>query len=55
MEYTILGKTGLKISKLGFGGIPIQKVDENVTKTLMEKLVEEGVIIKIRKGVYQRL
>ena len=27
MEYRILGKTGLKISRLGFGGIPIQKID----------------------------
>ncbi|MDO4467939.1 MAG: aldo/keto reductase [Bacillota bacterium] len=43
MEYTTLGKTGLKISKMGFGGIPIQKVDEHVTKVLMEKLVLEGV------------
>lgn len=43
MEYTTLGKTGLKISKMGFGGIPIQKVDEEVTKTLMIRLLEEGV------------
>ncbi|MBQ2957854.1 MAG: aldo/keto reductase [Clostridia bacterium] len=43
MEYTILGKTGLKISRMGFGGIPIQKVDASVTRTLMEKLVESGV------------
>lgn len=27
MEYTVLGKTGLKISRVGFGGIPIQRVD----------------------------
>ena len=25
MEYRTLGKTGLKISRMGFGGIPIQK------------------------------
>ena len=43
MEYTTLGKTGLKISRLGFGGIPIQKVDAAVTRTLMEKLTEYGV------------
>ena len=23
MEYRVLGKTGLKISRMGFGGIPI--------------------------------
>lgn len=43
MRYTTLGKTGLRISKVGFGGIPIQKVDAHVTRTLMEKLIEEGV------------
>lgn len=43
MRYTILGKTGLQVSKIGFGGIPIQRVDAGVTRTLMEKLVEEGV------------
>ena len=28
MEYKTLGKTGLKVSRMGFGGIPIQKIDE---------------------------
>lgn len=43
MEYRILGKTGLKISRLGFGGIPIQKIDAEGTRVLMEKLVAAGV------------
>ncbi|MBQ0065376.1 MAG: aldo/keto reductase [Firmicutes bacterium] len=43
MEYKILGKTGLKTSKMGFGGIPIQKVDEEATKELMKRLLDEGV------------
>ena len=43
MEYRILGKTGLKISRLGFGGIPIQRIDREGTKALMEKLAEAGV------------
>ena len=43
MEYRLLGKTGLKISRLGFGGIPIQKIDAEGTKTLMNTLIEEGV------------
>ena len=43
MEYRILGKTGLKISRLGFGGIPIQKIDAEGTKNLIAKLIEEGV------------
>ena len=43
MEYRILGKTGLKISRLGFGGIPIQKIDAEGTKKLMGELIKEGV------------
>lgn len=43
MEYRILGKTGLKISRLGLGGIPIQKIDAERTKPLIEQLMAEGV------------
>lgn len=43
MEYRNLGKTGLKISRLGFGGIPIQKTDEAGAKRLMHCLLDAGV------------
>ena len=43
MEYRIFGKTGLKISRLGFGGIPIQKIDAEGTRALVADLVEAGV------------
>ena len=43
MEYNVLGKTGLKISRMGFGGIPIQRIDAAGTKALMQKLMEAGV------------
>lgn len=43
MEYITLGKTGLRVSRMGFGGIPIQKVDASVTHALMERLVQRGV------------
>ncbi len=43
MDYRILGKTGLKVSSLGFGGIPIQRIDAAGTRVLMEKLVENGI------------
>ena len=43
MEYRILGKTGLHISRLGFGGIPIQKIDAEGTKSLISELIREGV------------
>ena len=43
MEYRVLGKTGLKVSRMGFGGIPIQRIDAEGTKALMQSLVEAGV------------
>ena len=43
MKYTTLGKTGLKISRMGFGGIPIQKVDVPAVRTLMQAMRECGV------------
>jgi len=43
MEYRVLGKTGLKISRMGFGGIPIQRIDPEGTKKLILKLRESGV------------
>ena len=43
MEYTTLGKTGLKISRMGFGGIPIQRIDAEGTKALMKQLADEGI------------
>jgi predicted aldo/keto reductase-like oxidoreductase len=45
MEYRVLGKTGLEISRLGFGGIPIQKIDAKGTKKLIYDLINEGVNI----------
>ncbi len=43
MEYRVLGKTGLKISRLGFGGIPIQRIDAEGTRELMHQLKDAGV------------
>ena len=43
MEYIALGKTGLKIGRLGFGGIPIQRVDAAVTKELVKDMAEKGI------------
>ena len=43
MEYVTLGKTGLKVSRMGFGGIPIQKCNEEDVKILMKALADRGV------------
>lgn len=43
MEYVTLGKTGLNISRMGFGGIPIQRIDAEGTKKLMEVLIKNHI------------
>lgn len=43
MEYRELGRTGLKISRLGFGGIPIQRIDAEGTKVLIHQLLDAGI------------
>ena len=43
VERIILGKTGLEVNRLGFGGIPIQRVDENQAVETVLHAVERGV------------
>ena len=43
MEYIVLGKTGLKVSRVGFGGIPIQKVDADGSSKLMQAVLDAGI------------
>lgn len=43
MEYRMLGKTGLQISRMGFGGIPIQRIDAEGAREIIYKLHEMGV------------
>ena len=43
MEYITLGKTGLRVSKMGFGGIPIQRVTAEEAKALLEAVESAGV------------
>ena len=43
MEYRILGKTGLKVSRMGFGGIPIQRTDAEGAKAVIRYLMDRGV------------
>ena len=35
MQYVKFGQTGLKISRLGFGGIPIRRIDQPGTRELL--------------------
>lgn len=43
MQYDILGKTGLRVSRISFGGIPIQQIDQNDANKLIEKVLECGI------------
>ncbi|MFI3171517.1 MAG: aldo/keto reductase [Eubacteriales bacterium] len=41
--YTILGRTGLNVSTVSFGGIPIQRSDAANTQEVIDKLIEYGM------------
>ena len=43
MEYVTLGKTGLRVSRLGLGGIPIQRVDAEAAKKLLDAVEAAGI------------
>ncbi len=43
MEYVTLGKTGLRVSRVGFGGIPIQKVNAEDSVKLMQAVFDKGI------------
>ena len=43
MEYRKLGNTGLTVSRLGFGGIPIQKLDADGARAMIGALIENGI------------
>ena len=43
MKKIVLGKTGLEITQLGFGGIPIQRLTEEGAVEIVKKVVDMGV------------
>ena len=43
MKYVTLGRTGLKVSVVSVGGIPIQRADAANTKAVVDKLEEYGI------------
>ncbi len=43
MQYITLGRTGLVVSRTGFGAIPIQRIDFSTAKHLLLRAVEGGI------------
>lgn len=43
MRKRALGNTGLMVSEIGFGGIPIQRVTKETTKEVLEECLRQGV------------
>jgi len=43
MQYKVLGKTGLKVSVIGFGGIPIQRCSKELAKESILRAEELGI------------
>ena len=55
MEYRKLGKSELKVSAIGFGGIPIQKTNKEQVKELLIRCEEKGVNFILLEGIqFQR-
>jgi predicted aldo/keto reductase-like oxidoreductase len=43
MQYNKLGRTGLNVSRISFGGIPIQHLDQENANKLIERSLELGI------------
>ena len=43
MKYVTLGKTNLKVSAVGLGGIPIQRTDVNEAKAVIKECMLQGI------------
>ncbi len=43
LRYRVLGRTNLKVSEIGFGGIPIQKIGLEAAVRVVEKALDLGV------------
>lgn len=43
MQYRKLGRTGLQVSAIGFGGIPIQRISEAEAKAVVNQALDQGI------------
>jgi predicted aldo/keto reductase-like oxidoreductase len=52
MQTKTLGKTGLIVSEVGFGGIPIRRVDKSTAVTLLRYAYEKGITLYDTANMY---
>ena len=43
MKYTTLGKTGLNVSIVGLGGIPVQRTDQTEAHEIVKECMQQGI------------
>ena len=53
MRYITFGKTGLQISELGFGGIPIIRLDMNTAIQVLRRAYEKGITFYDTANAYR--
>jgi len=53
MNYLELGKTGLMISEVGFGGIPIIRLDTDAAVRVLRRAHEKGITLYDTANAYR--
>jgi uncharacterized protein len=53
MDYTLFGKTGMTVSELGFGGIPIIRLDEKAAVAVLRRAYESGITFYDTANAYR--
>src|SRR5574344_1579428 len=43
MEYVMIGRTGMKVQKNGFGALPIQRISDESAVSLLQKAYAAGI------------
>ena len=53
MRYIPFGKTGLTVSEVGFGGIPIIRLDEDTALTVLRRAYDSGITLYDTANAYR--
>ena len=52
MRYFIFGKTGMKVSELGFGGIPLIRLDKETAMSVLQRAYDRGITFYDTANMY---